>query len=320
MYVNPIIGYMRGAGETLTVERDVSDSLVVILEHGIMGPRTGTVPLDATGVQPLDNTLWPASWVHHAHLGLLKKGDPGIQATLHYVSNWSQDDTRQFAVDNTKTQAVDEARLKDGRIDVFGFDAHLNTNTWGSVGIGGAFIRGENAYTLKGFSTWAGDGEQLTDRWWGPQSLGNGKLYVAGINYAVSLGKIVSYPVPFAGDGPDIVINAGFVIAGVETSYQPLDGRVKYKYGIDGLYTFLKYVGAGLRVDEVVPNGGESRETLWVLAPRLQFKSDWNSRETISLRYAKWFYGSRTHSDLLGARRIDRLDDQLFALNFNMGW
>jgi len=126
--------------------------------------------------------------------------------------------------------------------------------------------------------------------------------------------------VPFAGDGPDIVINAGFVIAGVETSYQPLDGRVKYKYGIDGLYTFLKYVGAGLRVDEVVPNGGESRETLWVLAPRLQFKSDWNSRETISLRYAKWFYGSRTHSDLLGARRIDRLDDQLFALNFNMGW
>jgi hypothetical protein len=320
MYVNPIIGYMRGAGETLSVEHDLGDTVVLSLEHGIMGPKTGTLPLAATGVQPLDNTLNPASWVHHAHVGFTKKGDPGLAATLHYVSNWSADDTRQFAYDNTKTQAVDEARLKDGRLDVYGFDAHLNTDVWGNLGIGGAYVHGKNAYTLKGFSTWAGDGEQLTDRWWGPQSHGTGELFIAGLNYAVSLGKIVSYPVPFAGDGPDIVVNAAFNVAVASTSYQPLDGRVRYKYGIDGLYTLLKWFGAGLRFDQVVPNGGESRETFFVLAPRLQFKTDWNSRETFSLRYAKWFYGSRTHSDLLGARRIDRLDDQLFALNFNMGW
>jgi hypothetical protein len=145
-------------------------------------------------------------------------------------------------------------------------------------------------------------------------------MWVVGINYNFSLGKMVAHPVPFPGDGPDIVINTGFHIATTTTDYEPFDGRVRHKYGIDALYTFLPYLGLGCRVDRVVPDSKDSGKTFHVLAPRLQFKSNWTSHETITLRYAKWFYGPNTRSDGVGAREIDQLDDQLVALNFGMWW
>jgi hypothetical protein len=79
-------------------------------------------------------------------------------------------------------------------------------------------------------------------------------------------------------------------------------------------------MGVGLRVDHIAPNSYDSGETYNVLAPRLQFKTDWSSRETLSLIYGKWFYGSRTRNEGTGLRTPDRLDDNLFALNFNMWW
>jgi hypothetical protein len=43
------------------------------------------------------------------------------------------------------------------------------------------------------------------------------------------------------------------------------------------------------------------------------------SRENISLMYAKWFYGARTHGEASGVLP-PRFDDQLFALNVNIWW
>ena len=73
-------------------------------------------------------------------------------------------------------------------------------------------------------------------------------------------------------------------------------------------------------IDRVVPSSKDSEETFHVLAGRLQFKSDWTSRDAIQLIYARWFYGSRTRNEGTGERTPDRLDDELFALNFNMWW
>jgi hypothetical protein len=86
------------------------------------------------------------------------------------------------------------------------------------------------------------------------------------------------------------------------------------------MYTLLPWFGVGLRVDRVIPNSKNSKETFHVLAPRLQFKTDWNSREAISIRYVKWFYGEESRNEGTGLRSPDRLDDQLWALNFNMWW
>ena len=69
-----------------------------------------------------------------------------------------------------------------------------------------------------------------------------------------SLAKIVSNPVPFNGDGPDIVLNTGFELAETWSHFAPYDGRVRHKYGLDVLYTALPYLGFGVRSDRVVPS------------------------------------------------------------------
>jgi hypothetical protein len=99
------------------------------------------------------------------------------------------------------------------------------------------------------------------------------------------------------------------------------DGRLRYKYGVDAFYAFASFMGAGVRFDQVVPNTAAPAETFEVLATRLVFKTDWSSRETISLIYAKWFYGTDTHREYSsGTFDFQRLDDQLIALNVNMWW
>jgi len=115
-----------------------------------MGPRMGTLPLSASGVQPLDNTSGRRPGAPRAPRSHEERR-PALQLTQHYVLNWSQDDTAGSAVDNTKTQAVDGGSAKGRSVDVYGFDAPLNDNTFGSVGIGAPYIRGENAYRSKGF-------------------------------------------------------------------------------------------------------------------------------------------------------------------------
>ena len=79
----------------------------------------------------------------------------------------------------------------------------------------------------------------------------------------------------------------------------------------------------GGRLDHVAPNSHDSTENFQVAAGRLVFKTDWQSRESIMLVYAKWFYGDHTHpeySSLTNNLPLPRLDDQLIALNVNIWW
>ncbi len=322
MYVNPLIGNLRAVGETSTGEVDLSESVVLVLEHGIAGTRNGRPPdqVYPQASNSWNRSIWPGSWIHHAHAGVDIRGDLEIRARLHYIHNWSAEDRTRGTEDNPGTRGIDESRSVDGSIDVVGVDAKLISGAFGYLGVAGAYIRGRQSYPLKGLETFGGDGEQLTERWWGVSSSGTGKLWVAGLNYVVSLGKAVSYPDEFSGNGPDIVLGTAFQIARARTELARFDGRVRHKYGLDGLYTFMRNLGVGLRVDRVVPNSHDKSETFHVLAPRLQFKSDWNSHEAIQLMYVKWFYGSGTRNEGTGERTMERLDDQLVALNFNMWW
>lgn len=321
MYQAQVIGITRGVGELTAAEYDLSDTVVATLEHGIMSARDGKVPEDIVA-QPSNGwtrQFWPGAWIHHAHAGLVVKGEPKLQIQTHYLTNWSQDDRTRQAVDNPQTRQIDEANSRDGRISVYGVDARLIDDVWGYLAAASALIVGKDAYPLKGLLTYGFDGEQLTDRWWGMESRGNGKIWVSGLNYECSLAKIVSAPVKFTGEGPDVAIAAGLHVAKSWSDVEMFD-RTRYKAGMDALYTFTRYTGIGLRLDRVAPTSLDSGETFHVIAPRLQFKTNWNTHETINLMYAKWFYGPRTRNDGTGLRTPERLDDQLVALNFNMWW
>ncbi len=324
LYTPPLIGKVAGAGETVTVEYDLSDNVTLVLDDGFSGGnKTGQVPEGAlnTGSTGFSDASLPAAWVHHAHLGLRKKGETTLQVTAHFMTNWSQSD--QIAPDlndNPDTRQWDERYPKDGRIHVGGIEAKAISQTYGYLALGAAVIDAKHAYRLRGLSTYAGDGVSLTNDWFGGTTGGTGRLLLAGINYKFSLGSILRAPKPFWGDAPDLVVEAALQMASTKSDDPGFDGRFKQKAGLDVLYTFVPWLGVGLRADRIAPNSKDPEETFYALAPRLQFRSNWTSHETVTLKYSKWFYGEHTHSDSWDARPRAQLDDQMLALSFGMWW
>jgi hypothetical protein len=334
-YTNPIAGWVQGAGEITVAEYDVTDRLTLVAEHGINstgGPRVGFAPLGlARGTGNVDSggdPAWPSAYVHHLHFGMVQRGDIQLQTELHYLSNWSQDDrvqrksgtTLDEPCDFPTTQEVNECYARDGKLRVYAIDAKMTSRAYGVLGVGAAYLTGSYADTLKGLITFGGDGERLTSSWWGLSTQGTGKLWIAGISYSMSVASLLLRPEPFDGQAPDIQVDAGFNVGKASTN-EPAFDRTRYKFGAKVTYTFLPFMGAGIRADHVVPSSIDPDQTFTVLAPWIQFKSGWTSHETISLSYVKWFLGAHTHVDGTNPRySYGKIDDQMVALNFNMWW
>ncbi len=83
-------------------------------------------------------------------------------------------------------------------------DAELLGYFYGGV----ATLRGKNALSGDNFaSTWySGGGQELSERYWGIASNGNGGLTYGGLQYTLSLGTLFRHPREFWGDGPDILV------------------------------------------------------------------------------------------------------------------
>ncbi len=340
MYTQTIIGSPRGVGELVTGEYRLSSEWTLLLEDGLMGTRGGKVPdnIVPTGGNSGASPIYPAAYVHHLHFGFLRTGDFTVRTQGHWLTNFAYDDRVQQAQDNPVTRYVNEAYPRDGSINVLGVDTTVSHRTYGYLGVAGSYTRGDNASTLKGLQTFGGDsGQTLSERWLSQATAGTGKLFAVGINYTLSLGRLLNAPEPFGNDRPDIVVTAGFVIAYTLVSPQALVGttmpgtipadvdlynkRLRYKFGADVFYTFKPWMAAGFRADRVAPNSKDSGETFYVISPRLVFKRSWYSHESVSLIYGKWFYGPRSHSEFSAVVPSDwGLDDQLIALNVNLYW
>ncbi len=324
LYTPPMMGRVAGAGEIITAEYDLTDNLTLVLEDGISGGnKTGKVPDGVlnTGSTNFSDSNLPPAFTHHAHVSLLRKGETQLKLTGHFLTNFSQtDQVKPDMFDNPDTRQWDERYPKDGRIHVAGIEAKAVSQTYGYLSIAASMIDAKNAYRLRGLNTYAGDGVSLTNDWFGSTTGGTGRLLVAGINYRFSLGSILRAPQPFWGDAPDLVVEAAYQVASTKSENADYDGKFKQKGGLDLLYTFIPWMGVGLRMDRIAPNSKDDEETFYAIAPRLQFRSNWQSHETVTLKYSKWFYGKHTHSDSWDARPRAQLDDQMLSLAFGMWW
>ena len=256
-------------------------------------------------------------------------------------------DTTDQCFDNPTYRQFNSANIANGHIYVTGLDATLINPVWGYLGVAGSYTVGSNASLLRGLTTFGGEGPWLVNRWWGSGTYGSGSLYAGGLNWSGSLRRIISKGGPVRGDAPDLQLNVGAIVAygitsnstalsGAQTSDSVVtmpgpvalpsstdqyDHRLRYKFGVDGLYTLTNWFAAGLRVDRVVPTTKDSDQNFWVLAPRIVFKTNWMAREALTLLYGKWFYGSNTHPEASSIVAPDgRLDDRLIALNVNVWW
>ena len=344
MYQMPYVGAPRGVGATVLGEYPLSLETSLVIEDGLMGNRNGRAPSNIAAANPNSGSdpLFGSSYIHHLHAGLIRKTDVTLRAQLHWMVNFMMDERPQFDAagnpmrDNMVTRGIDESHIPDGKISVYGIDASMIHPTWGMLAFGASRIDAHDSWPLRGLLTFGGEGKDLTERWLGNDTNGTGTVDVAGINWSASLGRILAAPRPFDANGPDLLLNAGAVVAVSHTNSACadaaacFDGRWRHKYGVDALYAFSPHVSVGGRVDRVVPNSKDSNETFHVAAGRLVFKTDWQSRESIMLLYAKWFYGSNTHPEYssvtqsvpgtAGMGPLPRLDDQLVALNVNVWW
>ena len=201
---------------------------------------------------------------------------------------------------------------------------------YGLLAIGGSHIDAHNAWPLRGLLTFGGEGRDLTERWLGVDTGGTGQVDVVGINYSGSLGRILSRRQAVRRQRPGPAAQRGRRRSPYTRTHEhcaatrpPASTTASATSSAStGCTPSCRYMAAGLRFDRVVPNSKDSSETFHVLAARLVFKTDWQSRESIMLLYAKWFYGPNTHPEATAPStlRLPRLDDQLIAVNVNMWW
>jgi hypothetical protein len=320
-YNAAIIGMPFGVGETLTGQYPLGGNYTLFLEDGLMG-RTGKMPIGPAPIISIDgsfNPSIPSSWVHHAHVGVAKQGAIPLVFGLHYITNWAQDERDQ--IDDPRTSFLDESHRPDPRLDVYGADFRMIDNHLGNFAIAASYADAHYATLLTGFNFFGSfNGEQMTKRFFGPRGAGTGKMFVTGIEYNLGWSRLLRYPEEFGGDGPELTTSVFADYASVSSVDPDFDGRKMIKFGAEATWRFFPWLAASARVDHVIPNSKDSQETFDVFGPKLLFKTDWLSHETVTLSYTKWFYGAHTHAEFPYDLTRGQLDDEMYALTFGMWW
>ncbi len=289
-YGTPMIARINGMGEQVSAKAAFGN-FTLIVEQGLQGQgnkaAASTIP-DASN--DFADPGAGSTFASHAHVGLgyRKLGVLGA----HYIRAWSQDDRAG-------------GLALDGGMDIAATDLRMTLGRFGHLYLAFAYTKAENARTVSRIvsvlNTKGGKG--LMDNYLGLLGNGTGTLTTIGGQYDLSIGKLVSYPTPFSGDGPDLFVS----LFGMQTHVSsadctPCDGSgprrfddiTMRKFGIEGTYSLLSWLAFSTRYDQVAPNVDASDYSFAVLAPRLIFRSDWVATDQIMLQYAHWFNGSLT--------------------------
>lgn len=281
-YGTPLIARTNTIGETITTGVQLGE-LFVMVEQGLGGqlgrPPVGLVP---AGWNDFADANVGATFVNHAHLGVAYR--PFGRIGLHYLTAWTQDDL------------TNGGNIPDGRITVFGADAHVYAGRGGHLYLGAARTQATNAGTVSGAIEIlnARGGPELIEHYLGPNSGGNGHLTTIGAQYDLSLARLV-FDKLYTGVSPDLLISVFGVTTAVGSNDPDYDGVRMLKGGGDVTYTFMSWMGVSERVDHVRMDSDDSRKAFTSFATRLLFHSNWRSRDEISLQYAYFQYGSDVH-------------------------
>jgi len=298
-YGTPLIARISGVGELGTAKTGYKDWTFIFEEglHGQTNKASSSVTPDVW-----NNFADPgagSTFVAHAHVGV------GYARRLtvggHFIRAWSQDDR-------------DGENEPDGRINIFAGDLRLGLGRFGHFYAAYSYTSALQARSLSRvlsvLNTQGGPG--LMNEYFGPQSNGTGTLSTIGGQYDLSVGKLVSYPVPFSGDGPDLVLSAfalqthvttpdtgaffsvSDVVTGTVTGFGPFNGATKRKFGVEGTYSMLSWLAASMRFDHVDPFVSDKDFSFSVLTSRIILHSDWQSTDQVVIQYAHWFNGSLT--------------------------
>jgi hypothetical protein len=290
-YGTPLIARINGAGENISARIPIGTDVSVMVEEGLQGQTNkagnGTIP---AGWNDFADPGVGSSFAVHGHLGATYKNAASLG--VHGISAWAQDDR------------ATGASAPDGDIRILGADLRFNMGRFGHLY--GAFsnVKLTSARTVgrivEVLNTKGGPG--LIDNYLGQGSGGTGSLNIFGWQYDLSIGRLVSYPVQFTGDGPDIYFSLFGIYAGIKSNDATFDGTSKLKFGAEASYSMLSWLVASLRYDNVRPgrpvavglDAPDKDFAFQVIAPRIILRSDWQAHDQVVLQYAHWANGPLT--------------------------
>ncbi len=345
-YGAPVIATIAGVGETLTAAMPAGP-VKVFLEHGIK-TNLGRPPAEApTG--PSHNWLKPwegQTFVNHLHAGFDYQGR--VRPALHYVSAVARDDTGDNVplgnlragyddYDGGTLETYPHLDHADASMTILGADVHLNLQRFGYLVLGASRTKVEHVRTLSGVVQIlnAGGGRDLMDRYFGRNNdYGRGDLWLAGLEYNVSLGTLLRYPGDFWGEGPDLLLSLFGLYGHVNADDPARDGEDKLKFGAEGVYSMLPWLALAGRFDRAIPYMNQPEVALYpnqndntftVLTAKAVFRSDWQAREALTLQYSRYMYRPNFHLVTLNAGGqvssvTDEPDQHLVALYGTLWW
>jgi len=333
-YGTPLIARVNGIGERVTV-RGKLGNFVLLAEEGIAGQSNKA----GTAVTPdvwndFANPNEGTSFVAHGHLGA--KGWGLAQLGLHYLHAWSQDDRANNVVNGV--QMID-ASQPDAKMDIIATDLRVTAHRFGYFYAAASYVNAKHVGTMSRIisvlNTRGGPG--LIANYLGPNSNGNGNLTILGGQYDLSIGKLVSYPVPFSGDGPDLFLSLFGMIAHVnsddhtyDVNGRYYDGTTKWKAGGELTYSFLPWLAVSGRYDKVVLDTHDdcagvscSSYNFAVVSPRIILRTDWQATDQIVIQYSHWFNGANTLIRV-GDPPVENInfipDKDMISLSASMWW
>jgi hypothetical protein len=277
-YGTPLIARTNSIGETITTGFRTGD-LTFVVEEGFGGqlahPPIGLV---SAGWNDFAFTNVGASFVAHLHAGVSISDI--AQVGLHYLYAWTQDDQ------------ITGGNITNGHIGVAGAEAHITGGRYGHLYLGATRTQATTAAGVSGIIEVlnARGGPELIQNYLGPNSNGNGALTTFGLQYDLSLARLI-YSQMFQGNSTDVLISLFGVSTKVQSDDPAYDTVGKLKGGAELTYNALSWISFSGRVDHVIQARYDTEQSFTILSPRVMFHTGWQSRDELALQYSHFSYG-----------------------------
>lgn len=273
-------------------------------------------------------TQWPetglSTIVHHAHAGFSLQNK--YFAKLH-VAHASGRNMRQYLDDDPETVEVEKG--VDGSMQVAALELRGIGDPYGQLGITPAFWNFNKARSVHDGIWWGLDwtagGREMTGKFLGPQSEGDGQIAAVSAEYDFSVARILAYPKPFDGNGPDLRVALAFLpFWTLKTDDPSFDGADGYFLGATVEHVMTSWLSATYRVfgesrdSTMVDVSGDISRGRWTAfnaSLGLALHSDWQSRDRMELLYSRYFYSAFTDNN--PAQPLDR---DVFTLGASMAF
>jgi hypothetical protein len=290
-YATSLIGDINGIGATANLTLPFEGDFSVITEAGFKGELDkAPMGMPQDGSNEHARSEEGSTFAAHGHMGLqfLER----YTLAFHFVHSWSQDD-RGDPEDEIGTEEIESQGRKDGFLRIIGGDLRLDAKRFGYLYLGASRVVGEHANSITDLVRVlnGGSGHELNERYWGFSSGGNGKLTLAGLQYTLSLGTLLRHPMEYWGVGPDLSISLFGIFGRSESDTPEIGDRNMLKYGCETTYSISAHLAAAVRFDHVMPDLEEFERSFFVISPKLVVRSDWISRESLTVQYAYYALG-----------------------------